>query len=122
MNNVDEKWNEDLTKNRGLILIDEHLEIGEKDLLNQYLKEDTAGIIFIEVTHEELRKRIKGDITKKRSEITDEDIDGQQSIARNRSFFLAKRLNIPFVVIRNKKLGLSRKVCLLDYFFKVFVV
>jgi hypothetical protein len=68
------------------------------------LEENTAGIIFIEVTHEELRKRIMGDVAKKRSEITDEDINSQQSIARNRAFSLAKRLDVPFVVIRNKSL------------------
>lgn len=107
---ADEEWDENLAKTKDLILIDEHLEIGERDLFEQYKKENTTGIIFIEVTYEELRKRINGDINRKRPEITSKNIETQQSKARNKAFSLAKKLKIPFVVIRDKNLDDSIKL------------
>lgn len=107
---ADKKWAQDLTSFNGkTVLIDEHLEIGENDLFDAYKRENTVAICFLEDTVGEIIKRRQQDQNRQRS--SDEaTIANEQLKSKKRAVDLARRLMIPFILIKDSIIDQSVEV------------
>ncbi len=107
---ANKKWSEDLASSNGkLVLIDEHLEIGENDLSDTYKEENTAVICFLEESVEEIIKRRRQD--KNRQRCLDESVvENEQLKSKRRAVDLARRLSVPFILIKDSPAERSSEI------------
>lgn len=87
-----------LSEQEGLVLMDEHLEIGDEDLARSYLEENTCGIFFLEVSYQNLIQRRINDKSRER-DISIEKITSDHIKAKRRALHLADLLNIPIRIV-----------------------
>ena len=100
---VDSFYRKFLSVQQGLVLMDEHLEIGDTDLIDSYREENTCGIFFLEVSPQNLIMRRIQDKNRER------DIDAQKIItdqlkSRERALRLADTLKIPIHTVMDATL------------------
>jgi len=89
-----------LRKCDGLVLMDEHMEIGEDDLSGTYKEENTIGIFVIEATSQDILKRRKSDQTRVRCDDI-EKIVIEQNNARKRAVTLSVSNVIPILFTKS---------------------
>ena len=94
------KLREFLFRSSGLILLDEHLEIGDDDLSDAYKEEKTIGMFFLEVSPDMLICRRHSDHKRNRP-LDRNEIINEQLKAKKRAKLLAKNLKIPMCAVLN---------------------
>lgn len=109
------KLREFIFSSEGLILLDEHLEIGNDDLTDSYREEKTVGIFFLEVSTDMLISRRLADFKRRRS-IDKNRIIYEQAKAKKRALFLARTLHIPLEIILD--LSIEKSIFRLESFIK----
>jgi adenylate kinase len=92
-NQADAEWEKCLLQSTSVILIDDHLEWGERDFISLYKAEGTMAILLIWVTPQRLMERRQRDATRIRSTEVDL-IEREQLITQNRARLIASTLNI----------------------------
>jgi len=90
----------DLVAHKGVSLMDEHLEFGEADLSHAYIREETIGIVVLEVSPEVLLARRRRDLTRPRPD-SKEHIITEQRISIQRAVRLAEICRLPLVHLRD---------------------
>ena len=99
-----EKMSIALDNASGLVLMDEHLEIGDDDLFELYKKENTAGIFIIEADPQDVLKRRSKDKTRIRCQ-DGKKIEKEQNFSRIRATKIAMHLSIPILIVRGGSLN-----------------
>ena len=99
-----EKMSLTLDNANGIVLMDEHLEIGDDDLFELYKKENTIGIFIIEADPQDILKRRIKDKTRIRCQ-DDKKIEKEQNFSRIRATKIALHLSIPLVIARGGSLN-----------------
>ena len=93
-------WQRYLENQRGLVLMDEHLEYGDADLMETYVRENTRGIFMLAPTVASVLERRRGDSTRVREH--DPAIAEKESAkSMERAASLAAQLLIPLHVLRD---------------------
>lgn len=95
------EWEKFLSRQEKLVLIEEHLEIGEDDLADVYTKENTKAIFLIEPSLETVVRRRERDIRQRSNDQQQIVTDMQKS--RRRAVILARKLNIPLVIAKKRR-------------------
>lgn len=95
---TDRKIREYIDSHTGILLLDEHLEIGEDDLVESYRIEKTRGILYLEVSADELIRRRRQDGSRIRPMDRNEIIAGHRK-AKQRASHLAAALHIPMIIV-----------------------
>ncbi len=90
-----------LSELSGLVLMDEHLEIGGDDLFNEYRDENVVGLFVLEAAPLQILARREKDITRSRG-TNIRQIEVEQRYSTSRSFILASQLEIPVLVAKDK--------------------
>jgi len=91
---ADKYWAIDLASARGLVVIGDHLEWGDKDFVAIYRAEETRGILLLTVTPHELVERRKRDTARNRS-LDALGIIAEQALSEDRARHIARELSIP---------------------------
>lgn len=105
----------DLASFGGTSLMDEHLEIGTCDLTDTYVRENTRGIVLLDVDVPTLLQRRQHDLERTR----DGDLEiaqRQQRFSIERAYRLASRCQVPLLHLRNADLVRSSEA--LDNFIR----
>jgi len=95
---ADNKWQEAIQQTNGTIIIDEHLEWGDRDFILLYKEERTVVIVLLIVTPDNLILRRVSDVSRKRP-IDVEGVIKEQEITIERALYIAKELKIPLYVL-----------------------
>lgn len=107
--NVDAACRIFLSEQQGLVLMDEHLEIGDRDLIDSYREENTCGIFLLEVSPQHLVKRRICDTTRQR-DTNEQKIITDHHKSKERAFYLAHALNIPIHSVMDASLDESIRI------------
>ncbi len=103
---ADDEWRQYLNGRRGLVLMDEHLEYGDRDLAETYIHERTAGIFALDPPIVALLERRRRDATRARDlDAALAEREAAKSTARAAS--LSEQLSIPLCVVRNMTIAES---------------
>lgn len=97
----------------GMVLVDEHLEFGEYDWAASYRRENTVGILFLEVDPAEIYQRRLHDATRDRP-LDMAAIVAEQAKARTIAAQLSATLRIPLVVVSDA--SVEEEVLILERF------
>lgn len=100
-----EEWKKFLSKQKGLVLIEEHLEIGNENMADIYLRENTKAIFLIEPSIETIIKRRERDIRQRFNDR--EKIIEDMKKSRRRAYVLARTLNIPLIMTKDEDIEQS---------------
>lgn len=102
-----------------LVLVDEHLEIDNwQNLTEVYRRENTVGIVFLDVPPDEVLNRRRKDGERHRHQQALEEIQADQRIIKYKMEFLAKELDIPLLTIKTTSLKQSAK-CVIYFIQKI---
>lgn len=97
---ADRRWNDTLEKKDGTVIIDDHLEWGDRDFVSLYKAEGTQAILLITAGHENIIRRRSSDVTRERS-LDEKTIVAEQAIATRRAHNIAQQLCIPLYLLHD---------------------
>lgn len=97
---ADKRWREELDKADRLVIIDDHLEWGERDFISLYREEKTAAILMLFLSPEKLAFQISTDTSRRRA-IDMKTLLKEQDIVHERARYITKALRIPLHVLRD---------------------
>lgn len=84
----------------GLVIMDEHLEFENPNKARNYVRENTRGLILLDLPAEMLINRIRRDPAKPRK-INTVQVSLDLEVSRRRAVELSKELNLPLLVVPN---------------------
>lgn len=100
-----EEWGKFLSRQENLVLIEEHLEIGEDNLADIYMRENTKAIFLIEPSLKTVIRRRERDIRQRPNDQQQIVADMQKS--RRRAVILARKLNVPLIIAKDEEIEKS---------------
>ena len=106
---------EKLASAKGLVLMDDHLEFDNPNKTRNYLRENTRGIVLLDVPLQDLMVRIDGDTTRKRN-IEAKRLSRELQISRTKALRLAHDTKTPLLVIPNLHGEQERSIAIIKAF------
>ncbi len=91
---------ETLTRSNGLVIMDDHLEFDNPNKTRNYLRENTRGLVLLDVPLRDLVQRIKDDKRRDRA-VEPGLISHNLQVSRIKAIQLAHETNTPLLVIPN---------------------
>jgi len=91
---ADKEWDRQLKQYLGIVLIDDHLEWGDRNFVSLYRSEHTLAILLITADINEIISRRRNDRNKVR-DLMPHTIENEQRLSIERSYSIAYSLNIP---------------------------
>ena len=104
--NSDEQWQKMLAQNENIVIIDDHLEWGDRDFVSLYRKENTLAILLITADPQNILSRRMADQTRLR-DLDIETLEKEQEVSRRRAFHIADRLAIPIYELHDASIDES---------------
>ncbi|MEX0917054.1 MAG: hypothetical protein WDZ90_00800 [Candidatus Paceibacterota bacterium] len=112
---ADLKLAEKLVSSNGLVLMDEHLEFDNPNKTRNYLRENTRGLVLLDVPLRDLVMRINGD--KLRNRIADPRyLSRNLQVSRTKAIQLAHETKTPLLVIPNLHGEQERSIAIIKAF------
>lgn len=109
---------ERLSKSLGLVLMDDHLEFDNPNKTRNYLRENTRGIVLLDVPLRDLVQRISADRRKTR-EVNVSSISQNLQISRSKAVELSQETKTPLLIIPNLHGELERSISLIKEFVRI---
>lgn len=106
---------ETLEASTGLVLMDDHLEFDNPNKTQNYLRENTRGIVLLDVPLRDLIERIRSDESRKRN-VEPRRVARSLRVSREKAIRLSRDTKIPLLVIPNLAGELTRSVSLIAAF------
>lgn len=106
-----------LHSSKGLVVMDEHLEFDNPHKTKNYLRENTRGLILLDVPAKILIERIKSDPYKKRA-CDEEKICADLVLSRKKALEISREINMPLLIVPNLNGNLQLTVKLVINFLK----
>lgn len=112
---ADLKLAELLTNSHGLVLMDDHLEFDNPNKTRNYLRENTRGLVLLDVPLGDLLLRIKDDKERVRH-VDPSQLSRYLQISRLKAIQLAHQTKTPLLVIPNLDGEQDRSIALIKAF------
>lgn len=112
---TDVRLGEMLDQAGGLVLMDDHLEFDNPNKTQNYHRENTRGIVLLDVPLRDLLKRVSLDTGKYRdvsSQVTSQNL----SISREKAMRLSREVMVPLLVIPNLEGEIERSIAVISAF------
>ena len=104
-----------LASSRGLVLMDDHLEFDNPRKTQDYVRQNTRGLVLLDVPLEDLTLRINGDRGRHR-EVDPARLSRNLRVSRNKALRLARETRTPLLVIPNLHGEQDRSIALIKAF------
>lgn len=112
---ADIKLSQVLTEATGLVLMDDHLEFDNPNKTQNYLRENTRGLVLLDVPLRDLLRRIRLDPSKSRD--GDPQVVSQNlNISREKAVKLSQETKAPLLVIPNLEGEIDRSIAVISAF------
>ncbi len=98
-----------------LVLMDDHLEFDNPNKTQNYLRENTRGIVLLDVPLRDLLKRIELDQNRQR-EIDQQLISQNLNVSREKAVRLSQETKTPLLVIPNLEGEIERSIVVIAAF------
>ncbi len=98
-----------------LVLMDDHLEFDNPNKTRDYLRENTRGIVLLDVPLRDLIERISLDTNRGR-EMNQQIISQNLSISREKAIRLSHEVKTPLLVIPNLEGEIERSIAVISAF------
>ncbi len=112
---ADFKLAEKLASSNGLVLMDDHLEFDNPNKTRNYLRENTRGLVLLDVPLRDLVVRINGDKLRNRN-VEPRRISHNQQISRSKAVQLSHETKTPLLVIPNLQGEQERSIAIIKAF------
>lgn len=100
---------------KGLVLMDDHLEFDNPDKTRNYLRENTRGLVLLDVPLQHLLSRVANDTTRTR-EIQPREMSRNLQLSRQKAMQLSHETKVPLLVIPNLEGEVRRSIALIAAF------
>lgn len=112
---ADVKLAEILELTNGLVIMDDHLEFDNPNKTSNYLRENTRGIVLLDVPLRDLVLRIRDDETRKRK-LDLQQISNDLATSRTKAITLSYKTKTPLLVIPNLEGEIARSIAVIKAF------
>lgn len=112
---ADIKLSEILSKGSDLVLMDDHLEFDNPNKTQNYLRENTRGLVLLDVPLRDLLKRIELDPNRSR-DIDPQIISQNLNVSREKAVKLSQETKTPLLVIPNLEGEIKRSIAVISAF------
>ncbi len=104
-----------LAASSGLVLMDDHLEFDNPNKTRNYLRENTRGLVLLDVPLRDLVSRISNDKTRDRA-TEPSRLSHNLEVSRSKALQLAHETNTPLLVIPNLQGEQERSIAIIKAF------
>ena len=104
-----------LNKAEGLVLMDDHLEFDNPNKTRNYLRENTRGLVLLDVPLKDLVTRVANDTSRSRL-IAPEEMSRNLRVSRQKAMHLSHETKTPLLVIPNLEGEVERSISLIAAF------
>jgi len=106
---------EKLEVSMGLVLMDDHLEFDNPNKTRNYIRENTRGLVLLDVPLRDLVLRIRNDENRQR-DFEPAQLSRYLQVSRNKAIQLAHETKTPLLVIPNLHGEQERSISLIEAF------
>ncbi|MBY0309853.1 AAA family ATPase [Patescibacteria group bacterium] len=104
-----------LHRTSGLVLMDDHLEFDNPNKTRNYMRENTRGLVLLDVPLKDLMSRVSNDASRTR-EIKPRDMSRNLQLSRRKAMQLSHETKVPLLVIPNLEGEVNRSIALIAAF------